>query len=479
MRTSVLRLQTHALAARPVDDARVLRAVGETMAASTPADARFFGMLVERCVTEMGADAAWVHFHGEGDFPAQVVFSKSCHVDGGVDPAVASAAVHALLCSEGASFLYLDERSALLPQAPWFACFGAAVCVVHPIPGGEGADVVAAGHLALLFRVRPERAEPYVHALQALSAFARHAVLGRQRKRREISGLREIVAQYEAVFQTAPVLINVFGDDGQCLLWNEECERRFGWSMEEVNAHPEPLALFYPDPAVRARVLASVSAEPSRSFREWHPRTRSGETLSTIWSNTCMSNGRVINIGLDITERKRAEADIVRLSRIDSLTGCWNRAEIMERLTERLAAANTGGSGFTAMMLDLDHFKRVNDCHGHLEGDAALRHFCEQLHACLCEDDVLGRLGGEEFLVLLGAADERSGHAVFERLRFCLRTQPLLLGGAPMVLSASAGIAVFGEGDVTATDVLKRADLALYQAKRQGRDQAVVHQLNA
>ncbi|GGH56204.1 hypothetical protein GCM10010975_14610 [Comamonas phosphati] len=332
-----------------------------------------------------------------------------------------------------------------------------------------------AGHLALVFRARPERAEPYAHALQALAALVLHEVQNRQRKRQEADSLRE-AAQYEALFQTAPVLISAFGDDGKCLLWNEECERRFGWSMDEINAHPEPLALFYPDALVRARVQASVGTDPSRLFLEWHPRTRSGEILSTIWSNTRMSNGRVINIGLDITERKRAEADIVRLSRIDSLTGCWNRAEIMDRLTDRLAAANTEGTGFTAMMLDLDHFKRVNDCHGHLEGDAALRHFCEQLLACLREDDALGRLGGEEFLVLLGAADARVGCAVFERLRFSLRAQPLPLGGTPVVLSASAGIAVFDPGDVTATDVLKRADMALYQAKHQGRDRAVVHE---
>jgi diguanylate cyclase (GGDEF)-like protein/PAS domain S-box-containing protein len=471
MRVSAFRHRSHASAVRPVDDARMLRAVGEVTAVSVPGDARFFESLVERCVMEMGADGAWVHLHGEAGEPAQAVFSKSCRVDGDADPSVASASVHALL-GDGTA-LYFDEHSAVLPQAPWFACFGAESCVAHPIFGTEAAAV---GHLALVFRVRPERAQPYVHALQALAALARHEVQRRQYKRREVDSLRETVAQYESVFQTAPVLINVFGDDGKCLLWNQECEHRFGWSMEEVNAHPEPLALFYPDAEIRARVQASVGAEPSRTFLEWHPRTRSGEMLSTIWSNTRMSNGRVINIGLDITERKRAEADIVRLSRIDSLTGCWNRAEIMDRLTQRLSVAHRGGAGFTAMMLDLDHFKRVNDCHGHLEGDAALRYFCDQLLTCLREDDALGRLGGEEFLVLLGTADARAGRAVFERLRLSLRARPLPLGGAPVVLSASAGIAVFGPGDVAAADVLKRADVALYQAKRRGRDQAVVHE---
>lgn len=474
MRASVLRNQPCAPADRPVDDARVLRAVGGIMSASSSVDARFFGMLVERCVTEMGADGAWAHFHDEADSPVQTVFSTSCQVSGRGDLAAASAAVHALL--RGGAALYLEKRSASLPQTPWFARFGAAACVAYPIGGGEGA---LAGHLALLFRARPGRAGPYIHALQALGAFARHALLGRPCRDREADGLREVVAQYEAVFQTAPVLVNVFGDDGKCLLWNEECERRFGWTMEEVNAHPEPLALFYPDPAVRAQVKASVGAEPSRLFREWHPLTRSGETLSTIWSNTRMPNGRVINIGLDITERKRAEADIVRLSRIDSLTGCWNRAEILDRLSQRLVWANRGGAGFTAMMLDLDHFKQVNDCHGHLGGDAALQHFCELLRACLRENDAMGRLGGEEFLVLLDEADARAGHAVFERLRFCLHAQPISLGGVPAVLTASAGIAVFGPGDATATDVLRRADQALYQAKHRGRDQAVVHQAGA
>ena len=166
-------------------------------------------------------------------------------------------------------------------------------------------------------------------------------------------------------------------------MWNEECERRFGWSIAEINRQDDPLALFYPDPSDRARVRESVDSAPCRAFREWHPLTRAGERLTVMWSNVSLPDGRIINIGLDATESRRAQEAIARMATVDSLTGCWNRAEILRRMSLKLNAARLDpGAAFTALMLDLDFFKQVNDRYGHLAGDAALRHFCDQLRAC-------------------------------------------------------------------------------------------------
>ncbi|MGY6272280.1 sensor domain-containing diguanylate cyclase [Achromobacter denitrificans] len=290
---------------------------------------------------------------------------------------------------------------------------------------------------------------------------------------RELARLRDVVAQYEALFQAAPVLINAFGPDGRCTLWNEACERRFGWSEAELRACPDPLALFYPDPRTRAQVVDSVGPQPSRSFREWHPLTRNGEQLSVLWSNVRLPDGKVVNIGMDITESRRAEAALARMARVDSLTGCWNRAEILKRVEQRLAQAGPD----TALMLDLDHFKQVNDRYGHLGGDAALRHFCDQLRACVREGDAIGRLGGEEFLVLLADTDVDVAHAICARLRASLRQHPADIDGEAVALSVSGGIARFAPDDASASDVLRRADFALYQAKRAGRDCAVEYRL--
>lgn len=289
----------------------------------------------------------------------------------------------------------------------------------------------------------------------------------------ELARLRQVVAQYEALFHNAPVLINAFDERGQCLLWNDACERRFGWSRDEINQHPEPLALFYPDPEVRARVIDSVGPTPHRGFREWRPLARDGERLSVMWSNVRLPDGSVVNIGMDVTENRRNEAALARLAKVDGLTGCWTRAEILQRMKTLLEAARRG-AGHTALMLDLDYFKQVNDRYGHLGGDAALRHFCDQLRACLREGDSVGRLGGEEFVVLLADADKDAALAVCDRLRASLRQHPANIDGHAVVLSASGGITGFLETDASMSDVLRRADQALYQAKRSGRDCAVV-----
>ncbi len=289
----------------------------------------------------------------------------------------------------------------------------------------------------------------------------------------ELAHLRAVVAQYQALFQNAPVLINAFDERGKCLLWNAACERRFGWTREEINRHAEPLALFYPDPEIRARVIDSVARAPHPSFREWQPLARDGERLSVLWSNVRLPDGSVVNIGMDMTENRRNEAALARLAKVDGLTGCWTRAEVLQRMKGLLEASKRGAC-HTALMLDLDYFKQVNDRHGHLGGDAALRHFCDQLRTCLREGDSVGRLGGEEFVVLLQDADKDVALAVCDRLRASLRQHPAQIDGHALMLSASGGITRFLETDASISDVLRRADQALYQAKRAGRDCAVV-----
>ncbi|MCH3817890.1 hypothetical protein LZB41_09630, partial [Campylobacter jejuni] len=87
----------------------------------------------------------------------------------------------------------------------------------------------------------------------------------------------------------------------------------------------EPLALFYPDPEIRARVVESVGRTPQRGFRDWRPLTRDGERLSVMWSNVRLPDGSVVNIGMDVTENRRNEAALARLAKVDGLTGCWTR----------------------------------------------------------------------------------------------------------------------------------------------------------
>ena len=125
-------------------------------------------------------------------------------------------------------------------------------------------------------------------------------------------------------------------------------------------------------------------------------------------------------------------------------------------------------------MLDLDHFKAINDRHGHAAGDRALKHTAAALKAELREVDAIGRFGGEEFLVLMPGATVETALPVAERLRAALVTDAPRLEGATLLLSASFGIAQWREPEEDTSRLLLRADAALYRAKLRGRDCVVV-----
>lgn len=395
--------------------------------------------------------------------------SASCGADAHAMMARVDAAVGVLAADEPIVWLERvpPEASAASNQEDGLACLAGALFA----PDGQ-----VCGRLVFVWLRAPEAIAPYRHAMWALGSYARHAVLTARGLKAKLSRFKDAVDQYEALLDSAPVLFNAFESDGRrCVTWNKECERRFGWTRQEIFDHPDPLALFYPDPEERCRVIATVSFSPSRSFQEWSPLTSSGERMHALWANVRMPNGRIVNIGVDITERKRAEVETVRLSKIDSLTECWNRKEIVKRLGDMIDTERAGGPGVVAMILDLDFFKKINDRHGHLAGDHALRHFCRQVRSCLRGVDQFGRLGGEEFLVLLYGADVGTAVAVFERLQKQLHANPVLLENELVMLTVSAGIATLTPDALGVSDILRRADIALYEAKRQGRDRIVIH----
>ncbi len=122
--------------------------------------------------------------------------------------------------------------------------------------------------------------------------------------------LRDSEARFKAIYENAPVLINAFDEDGRCMLWNKQCRETFGWTIDEINAHGNALELFYPDPAMREEVMGTVTDTPEGLFREWHPMTRDGRTLTTMWANFRLPGGMVFNLGHDITESRRAEQEL-------------------------------------------------------------------------------------------------------------------------------------------------------------------------
>jgi diguanylate cyclase (GGDEF)-like protein len=166
-----------------------------------------------------------------------------------------------------------------------------------------------------------------------------------------------------------------------------------------------------------------------------------------------------------------AHADLQAKALRDPLTGLFNRSALLEVLEHELARSFRDRSALSLLLIDLDHFKWVNDTHGHLTGDAVLREAARRLRAGLRQSDWVGRYGGEEFLLVLPGCGLRDGWSTAERLRLALSAEPFPGGGGPIRVTLSGGLATADmDAAADATALLQAADDALYRAKALGRD---------
>jgi len=155
----------------------------------------------------------------------------------------------------------------------------------------------------------------------------------------------------------------------------------------------------------------------------------------------------------------------------DSLTGVWNRGAILQILKAELARSERTGGPVGVILIDLDHFKRVNDTFGHLAGDAVLREATQRMKGCVRPYDAVGRYGGEEFLIVAPGADRDGVRIAAERMRETMEKEPAETaeGKIPVTISAGTGTHQ-GRGSCDMEALLRDADLALYRAKERGRN---------
>ncbi|MCR5885469.1 diguanylate cyclase [Rhizobacter sp. J219] len=195
-------------------------------------------------------------------------------------------------------------------------------------------------------------------------------------------------------------------------------------------------------------------------YRATHPVNVAAVFLNHVALSLC-------TLGLLAAWREEAERELRRQAQTDGLTGLLNRQAFLERAHTLLAHARRYEETLTLFMLDIDHFKRINDQHGHAAGDAALQTVSQGLRACTRGGDLVCRYGGEEFCVLLSRATAGDALRFDERLRKWLVTMAQETGAE--AIDYSAGIAVRQPDDHTMDDLLLRADTALYKAKAEGR----------
>lgn len=166
-------------------------------------------------------------------------------------------------------------------------------------------------------------------------------------------------------------------------------------------------------------------------------------------------------------------SELRHLAEMDPLTNVFNRRAFLTLLDKAISAAQRTGTAVPVLVMDLDHFKNINDTWGHRAGDDVLRHFVMLAHRCLRKEDVMGRLGGEEFAIFLPNASTAGALAVAERLRALVEAQPVATGPQSIPLTVSVGVTLCAHGDAAGA-ALQRADEAMYLAKERGRNRVEV-----
>lgn len=183
----------------------------------------------------------------------------------------------------------------------------------------------------------------------------------------------------------------------------------------------------------------------------------------------------VVTMSFEITERKRSEARLMELATLDGLTGIFNRRHFMELAQREFSRSRRYGLRLSLLMIDADHFKKINDTHGHSAGDMVLRALARKAGAILRDVDVFARFGGEEFAALLPETDLEEARVVAERLCMHLAERPVVADEVELRLTVSVGVAEMEEHIASLDELIKAADEALYLAKERGRNQVVAH----
>ncbi len=281
------------------------------------------------------------------------------------------------------------------------------------------------------------------------------------------------------IFENVPVTIYVKdARDGRYILVNRAAEKLWGKGRDEALGKT-------------AHELFSRSAADAIAARDQEFLRSRQRTLSHVMHRVEMPDGSsrlviskrlaiygednepryLLGVIEDITESERANEKITFMAHHDLLTGLANRALFKERIEQARARLHQHGEAFSILMIDLDHFKDVNDTLGHQVGDALLKAVAERLQSTLCETDVLARLGGDEFAILQSAPANHHAAAVDLANRILESVaKPFEIESAMLTVGASIGIGQAPGDGTELNDLMKKADLALYRQKSDGRN---------
>ena len=302
--------------------------------------------------------------------------------------------------------------------------------------------------------------------------------------RREGELLRKAEARFRDLLEAAPEAIVIVNQTGTMLLVNEQAEELFGYPREELIG--EQVELLVPERcrarhvALRDAFLAAPMTRAMGRGADLLVVRKDGRELPVEITVGVLETdaGVLVSAAVrDISERKRFESQLQHLADHDDLTGLVNRRRFDEELKREIARTRRYGSVGSVLAIDIDHFKYVNDSLGHSAGDALIAAVAETLQTRLRETDVIARIGGDEFAVILPGVDEHGARLVASDLLDAVRRGIRVdLPRTLRQITASIGVAPFARvADLTSEKLLGAADIAMYDAKEGGRDGVAVY----
>jgi diguanylate cyclase (GGDEF)-like protein/PAS domain S-box-containing protein len=274
--------------------------------------------------------------------------------------------------------------------------------------------------------------------------------------------------------------------EGRISFWNPSAEHIFGYTRDEALGQDLHLLLAperYHDAHHKAFIEFQQAGRGNAIGKTLglHARCKDGSEIAVALSLSAVhirDQWQAVGILRDETERQAQERELRRLATTDHLTGLANRRHFLGQVDFELERFKRYARPAALLMMDLDHFKQVNDTYGHATGDRALQHFATVAQAVLRRTDLLSRLGGEEFAALLPDADPEGAGHLAERLRGALADAPIPLETGNIALTVSIGVALFSPADLETSAILGRADRALYRAKDRGRNRVEMETLD-
>ena len=286
---------------------------------------------------------------------------------------------------------------------------------------------------------------------------------------------REGKSMLEQIIDTTPILINATDRNGKFLFLNSYQAALFGRDPEQLVGR-SIAEILQPELVERELRRNNVILETGISIPNYEEKFVSEGIELTFHCNKSPLLNKdnqtigILTTGLDITARKFAEEHRTHLALHDMLTGLPNRTLLSERMRTTIEECNATGKGAALLLLDLDRFKVINDTRGHQAGDMLLRQVAERLSAVLGKSGFAARIGGDEFAIIMTNLENQD-----DVVRGCAKLlarigEPYSIGGVEQLIGASIGIALIPEDGTSADELLRLADLAMYEAKSAGRN---------